>query len=363
MHPLISGNVVTGWPPARQGYPTTRGYCISAQGPHRKAARISSPLGRAARHRPLGAAAEPTIVEVVIKGAGGGRQVPPGPVLPGCRTSIRCSRLGRADPAAYRGLAMTGAWVDADRGLGSCIVMEMGGLVTWSAGAQPGRSRDLMGRRNADPHRKRRNGVAGRRGPGASGAVFDSGRRSGRVAPRRAVLAGTRSIDRSKSSSTRDRKPPRRSCLVLRRGRGFAPRSTQDRAFREAHREAMEATRPALGRSRAPHREADRSSRCARTGCEGGQGEPTTCQANLSRDHARSDRSPRRCRHDEAALRQCMQVHRDVRTRQKRGVSCLQRTSPLDAVDFGSLNERLKAEAHCRKGHAKWLEAMSARSD
>ena len=73
----------------------------------------------------------PTIVEVDRQGAGGRAALPARPVLPpaelrdgGARASRSTAR--RAARCSMEGIALTGAWVDKERGLLSLIALEMG---------------------------------------------------------------------------------------------------------------------------------------------------------------------------------------------------------------------------------------------
>ena len=66
--------------------------------------------------------------------------------------------------------------------------------------------------------------------------------------------------------------------------------------------------------------------------------------------------SPMQCMMKEICA-QCLQTHRDPRTGKTSLVfSCFNQDQPLDAVDFGSLNERLKQNALQEKLTAQWLE-------
>ena len=72
------------------------------------------------------------------------------------------------------GLALTGAWVDKDKGLLSMIVLEMGGSSDLCAMLEPGEPVIVHGPdRHADRDRARRDRRAGRRRPRQCRAVLD----------------------------------------------------------------------------------------------------------------------------------------------------------------------------------------------
>ena len=72
------------------------------------------------------------------------------------------------------GLALTGAWVDANAGLVSTIVLEMGGSSRLVRTAQAGRAGRPDGAdRHPDAHRRERDRDPRRRRPGQRGAVLD----------------------------------------------------------------------------------------------------------------------------------------------------------------------------------------------
>src|SRR5690606_6242282 len=86
----------------------------------------------------------PTIVEVVVRAPQAARNFAPGEFY---RLQNYETRAARVDGTilAMEGLAMTGAWVDPDRGLVSVIALEMGGSSDLCALLQPGEPVVLMG--------------------------------------------------------------------------------------------------------------------------------------------------------------------------------------------------------------------------
>src|SRR4029453_17789079 len=128
LHPSFHGNVVKAMASAKQGYPI-----------------VSRLLGRVA---PASASSDaaflahlndefratlvrverltPTIVEVVVRAPAAARRFRPGQFYR-LQNFETLARGVDGTCLAMEGLALTGAWVDAERGLVSTIVLEMGG--------------------------------------------------------------------------------------------------------------------------------------------------------------------------------------------------------------------------------------------
>jgi NAD(P)H-flavin reductase len=86
----------------------------------------------------------PTIVEVVVRAPAAARRFRPGSSTV-CRISRRSHGASTGLVSPWRALALTGAWVDAERGLVSTIVLEMGGSSDLCALLSPGEPVILMG--------------------------------------------------------------------------------------------------------------------------------------------------------------------------------------------------------------------------
>src|SRR4029079_12239214 len=86
----------------------------------------------------------PTIVEVVVRAPAAARRFRPGQFY---RLQNFDAQAPLADGTrmSMEGLALTGAWVDRERGLVSTIVLEMGGSSDLCAQLQPGEPVVLMG--------------------------------------------------------------------------------------------------------------------------------------------------------------------------------------------------------------------------
>ncbi len=146
LHPSFAGNVVKAMGSAKQGFPV-----------------VSRVLAKTAPHSPLPDAGffarldgdllatvhevirlTPTIVEVIVHAPQAARRFLPGQFYRLQNFEALARREGNTT-LAMEGLAMTGAWVDRERGLVSTIVLEMGGSSDLCALLKPGEPVILMG--------------------------------------------------------------------------------------------------------------------------------------------------------------------------------------------------------------------------
>ena len=119
----------------------------------------------------------PTIVEVVVRAPGRGAALPARPVLPAAELRAPQRRTwtdGHVAALMMEGLALTGAWVDAEQGLLSLIVLEMGVSSRLCAYLQPGEPVVVMGPTGTPTEIPGgRDGAARRRRPRQRGALLD----------------------------------------------------------------------------------------------------------------------------------------------------------------------------------------------
>src|SRR5207237_8111214 len=140
------GNVVKAMGSARQGYPVVSRVlaqrpAAAAEGDAAFLARLNRGL-RAVVHevRRL----TPTIVEVVLRAPIAARRFQPGQFYR-MQNYERFALRVPGTTLAMEGLALTGAWVDHERGLISVIALEMGGSGDLLAYLRPGEPVVLMG--------------------------------------------------------------------------------------------------------------------------------------------------------------------------------------------------------------------------
>ena len=364
LHPSYFGNVVKALASARQGYPVVSRALAkkSPQSERTPAEFFASLAGQLLATVHKVERLTPTIVEVVVKAPLAARKFRPGQFyrLQNFETlSPVVVASGAPTRFQMEGLAMTGAWVDRDRGLVSTVVLEMGGSSDLCAMLQPGEPIILMGPTGSPTHIASGETVI-LAGGGLGNAVPVLDRR--RVS--RARLQGAlfrrlqKVIDRYKDAESEaaadvvvwccDEEP------------GFKPTRDQDRSFVGNIVQAMDAyAQGALGTISIRMKDA---SRLVAIGSDRMMAAVARARHDILKDHLRpqhiaigSINSPMQCMLKEICA-QCLQPHRDPRTGKKTYVfSCFNQDQDLDSVDFGALSERLKQNSLQEKLTSQWI--------
>ena len=364
LHPSYFGNVVKALGSARQGYPV-----------------ISRTLAKRAPQVPMSAAVffaslagqllatvhkverlTPTIVEVVVKAPLAARKFRPGQFyrLQNFETlSPVVTTAGSATRLQMEGLAMTGAWVDRERGLVSTVVLEMGGSSDLCAMLKPGEPVILMGP-TGSPTRVAAGETVILVGGGLGNAVlFSIGAAFRELGSKLLYFAGYKKvIDRYKVAEIEaaadvvvwccDEEP------------GFKPTRGQDRTFVGNIVQAMDAyAQGRLGPQPIRMQDADR---LIAIGSDRMMAAVARARHDVLKDYLRPEHfaigsinSPMQCMLKEICA-QCLQPHRDPRTGKKSYVfSCFDQDQDLDSVDFGALSERLKQNSLQEKITSQWI--------
>ena len=360
VHPSYFGNVVKAMGSAKQGYPIVSRVlnskpAVSSVSRDKFFGHLSDLLN-ATVHKVE--RLTPTIVEVVIHAPLAARKFRPGqfyrlqnfetlaPVIDGTRMQME-------------GLAMTGAWVDRDKGLVSIIALEMGGSSDLCAMLKPGEPVILMG-----PTGTPTEIVAGETvvlcGGGLGNAVLFSIGAGFRAAGSKVLyFAGYKKvIDRYKVADIENAADAVIWCCD--EEPGFEPRRPQDRSFVGNIVQAMDAY--AEGRLGAPSIRLDDADRLIAIGSDRMMAGVAKARHDVLKPHLKprhfavgSINSPMQCMMKEICA-QCLQPHRDPVTGETSYVfSCFNQDQPLDSVDFKGLHERLKQNSLAEKLSAGWL--------
>ena len=260
-------------------------------------------------------------------------------------------------------MALTGAWVDPERGLLGTIVLEMGGSSRLCAALVPGEPIVLMG-----PTGQPTEIVGGETvllcGGGLGNAVLFSIARAFKALGGRVLyFAGYR---RGEDLFKRDDIERWTDQIVWCTDTGgeIAPSRSQDRHFRGNIVDAMHAyASGGLGEPPAiPFREVARivaigsdGMMNAVRGARHGALAPLLDPRHLA---IGSINSPMQCMMKEVCA-QCLQKLRDPRTGEERVVfTCFNQDQDLDAVDFRNLRARLRANSMQEKLSSAWLDEM-----
>ena len=376
-HPVYAGNVVRAMASAKDGYP----YIVDL---FRNEIDRLDPAGQAERDaafdRFIGHLDDQlsvrvtevrrltsNIVEVVARAPIQSRHFEPGQFY---RVQNYESHATRVDgiPLASEGMALTGAWVDKERGLISVIVLEMGASSRLCATWQPGDPLVLMGPTGA-PTDIPSNETVLLAGGGLGNAVLFSIGRALRAAGSRVLyFAGYKTpgdvykVDEIEAAADT-------VIWTVDPGPGvelMETRRPQDRAFVGNIVEAMVAyAEGKLGETPLAMGDVDRiiaigsdrmmaAVKAARHG---------VLKPYLKENHVAlgSINSPMQCMMKEVCA-QCLCRHEDPETGEERFVfTCFEQDQPLDAVDFQHLSSRLRQNSVQEKLANRWLDVLLER--
>ncbi|HTG97176.1 MAG TPA: FAD-dependent oxidoreductase, partial [Burkholderiales bacterium] len=361
LHPSYFGNVVKAMGSAKQGYPVVSKVlslrpASSSQDDAAFLARLNRDL-RAVVHevRRL----TPTIVEVVLRAPVAARRFEPGQFYRMQNFEALALKVP-GTTLAMEGLALTGAWVDREKGLISVIALEMGGSADLLAYLQPGEPVVLLGPTGTPteiPHGETVTLVGG----GLGNAVLFSIGRALRAAGSKVIyFAGYKHLaDRYRVDDIEAASDVVVWCCD--EAPGFQPRRAQDRAFVGNIVQAMQAyASGALGAQPIPYSATDRiiaigSDRMMAAVAQARHG---VLKKFLKEKHTAigSINSPMQCMMKEICA-QCLQPHVDPATGKTTYVfSCFNQDQPLDQVDFAALAQRLAQNGVQEKLTALWID-------
>jgi NADPH-dependent glutamate synthase beta subunit-like oxidoreductase/NAD(P)H-flavin reductase len=361
LHPSYFGNVVKAMGSAKQGYPT-----VSRVLAGRKAA-SSLPDNQFLNNlnRDLRAVVHevkrltPTIVEVVLRAPVAARRFQPGQFYRMQNFETFALHVP-GTTLAMEGLALTGAWVDREKGLISVIALEMGGSADLLAYLQPGEPVILMGPTGTPTEIPAGETVVLAGGGLGNAVLFSIGRALRNAGSKVLYFAGYRTMgDRYRIEDIEASADVVVWCSD--QAPGFTPRRPQDRAFVGNIVQAMQAyASGALGTQEIPFTGTDRiiaigSDRMMAAVASARHG---VLQPYLKPTHAAigSINSPMQCMMKEICA-QCLQPHVDPATGKTTYVfSCFNQDQPLDQVDFRALAQRLAQNSVQEKLTALWID-------
>ncbi|HEY5677710.1 MAG TPA: pyridine nucleotide-disulfide oxidoreductase, partial [Myxococcales bacterium] len=372
-HPVYAGSVVKAMASAKDGYPhicalftrqLSRADGSAQPAWDRLSARLREDL--AARVHEV-KRLTPTIVEVVIHAPAAARGFQPGQFYrlqnyESLAAEVEGTRL------TMEGLALTGAWVDRERGLLSLIVLEMGSSSRLVAALRPGEPVVVMGPTGAPSTIPRGEDVV-LCGGGLGNAVLFSISRALRDNGCRVVyFAGYK---HAQDIFKRDEIEEATDVVVWSVDKGSKPpqpRRPQDRAFSGNMVEAMVAyATGALGEPPVPFTNVRRiiaigSDRMMAAVARARHAE---LKSLLPPDHVgiASINSPMQCMMKEICA-QCLCKHRDPATGKESFVfSCFDQDQPMDVMDWEHLRMRLRGNSLQEKLSALWLEYLLERTE
>ncbi len=379
-HPRYNGNVVKAMASAKHGYPHVVRLFedeIAALDPAAQPAREARWQAMVARlDDQLLARVErvvrltPTIVEVIVRAPAAARHFHPGQfyrlqnyerLSPHVRTN------GHRAALLMEGIALTGAWVDAEQGLLSLITLEMGVSSRLCAYLQPGEPVVVMGPTGTPTEIPEHDSVL-LAGGGLGNAVLFSIARALKARGNRVLyFAGYRNgadlFKREEIEGATDQ-----VIWATDQGEPIEPARPQDAHVRGNIVEAMVAyAEGRLGTPRVPLAEvsriiaigSDRMMNAVRLARHGAL-KPYLNPAHVG---IGSINSPMQCMMKEVCA-QCLQRHVDpVTGREEFIFSCYNQDQDLDRVDFANLQARLRQNSVQEKISNLWFEHLLDRAD
>ncbi|MBP6382068.1 MAG: FAD-dependent oxidoreductase [Pseudomonadales bacterium] len=361
VHPSYFGNVVKAMASAKQGFPVVS-RVLAGRAPASDATRerffaeLSTQL-LATVHKVE--RLTPTIVEVTLHAPLAARKFQPGQFYR-LQNFETLAPLVNGTRLQMEGLAMTGAWVDPERGLVSVIALEMGGSSSLCAMLQPGEPVILMGPTGAPTHITGDETVVLCGGGLGNAVLFSIGAALRAAGSKVLYFAGYKKVeDRYKVADIENAADVIVWCCD--EEPGFTPGRPQDRSFVGNIVQAMDAyAEGLLGECTIRLEDGDR---IIAIGSDRMMAGVARARHEVLKEHLKphhfaigSINSPMQCMMKEICA-QCLQPHRDPVTGETSYVfSCFNQDQPLDCVDWKVLNERLRQNSLAEKLSAKWLK-------
>ena len=360
LHPSYSGNVVKAMGSAKQGYPVlskvlSQVTAAAKENNQEFLARLGNDL-RATIHQVV--RLTPNIVEVIVKAPAAARSFQPGQFYRLQNYETHAAQID-GTRMVMEGLALTGAWVDAEQGLLSTIVLEMGGSSQLCTMLKPGEPVVLMGP-TGTPTEIAPGEIVLLAGGGLGNAVLFSIGKAFRSAGSKVLyFAGYKKmIDRYKVDDIEMAADVVIWCSD--EAPGFIPNRPQDRTYVGNIVQAIKAY--ASGELGQPDIAVNQVDRIIAIGSDRMMAAVAAARHNELKPYMKPDHhafgsinSPMQCMMKEICG-QCIQEHFDISTGEKTYVfSCFNQDQRLDCVNFPGLNARLKQNTVQEKLTAQWI--------
>ena len=372
-HPYYAGSVVKAMASAKDGHPH-----VTALFPEVRSLERSTQPARDAQLRALFAKLDDellaevvavnrltqTIVEVVVRAPMAAKKFQPGQFYR-LQNYESSAEIVDGTRLAMEGLALTGAWIDVEKGLLGTIVLEMGGSSRLCAALRPGERIVLMGPTGTPTEIAAEETVLLCGGGLGNAVLFSIARAFKAMGSKVLYFAGyKRGEDLFKQDDIEAYTDQIVWCTDT--GASIAPRRPQDSHYRGNIVQAMVAYgKGELGEVRHPLRTVNRiiaigSDRMMHAVQQARQ---TVLRPMLDPRHLAigSINSPMQCMMKEVCA-QCLQKQRDPETGKEYVVfSCFNQDQELDRVDFAHLRQRLRANSMQEKLSNAWLDHLLAK--
>jgi NADPH-dependent glutamate synthase beta subunit-like oxidoreductase/NAD(P)H-flavin reductase len=359
LHPSFAGNVVKAMASARQGYPVINRQLVKNPPSATPGKELVEQLDHGLRARVVEVIRlTPNIIEIVVHAPLAARAFKPGQFFRLQNFEANAKR-GDDTVLGMEGQALTGAWVDVEKGLVATIVLEMGGSSSLCELLQPGEHVILMGPTGAATETPGDETVVLVGGGLGNAVLFSIGqafRAAGSKVLYFAAYKGTGDryhIDNIEAAADTivwccDEAP------------GFQPGRAGDKAFIGNVVEAMAAY--AGGQLGAAPISMKDAQRMLVIGSDVMMKAVTDARHGILKQHLDpahtaigSINSPMQCMMKEICA-QCLQLHKDPETGEETIIfSCFNQDQKLDHVVFPALKQRLLQNAVQEKLTRKWI--------
>ena len=360
LHPSFAGNVVKAMGGAKQGYPVLTRTMEKLPAARRSPADIlaeanakwRAKVGRVDR-------LTPTIVVVVVEAPAAARNFEPGQFY---RLQNYEARSKKVDGTllTMEGLALTGAWVDKDKGLLSLITLEMGGSSDLCALLEPGEPVIVMGPTGTPTEIEPGETVVLAGGGLGNAVLFSIGQAFRKAGSKVLYFAGYKKpSDRYKVEEIEAAADV--VVWACDEAPGFEVDRPQDKSVVANIVEAMRRYAAGeLGEQPISFEDADR---IVAIGSDGMMNAVRLARHGVLKPWLKaghkalgSINSPMQCMMKEICA-QCLQLHKDPVTGKESVVfSCFNQDQELDRVDFACLRQRLRQNGVQEKIGALWID-------
>jgi NAD(P)H-flavin reductase len=369
VHPSYFGNVVKAMGSAKQGYPVVSRVLNSRAATSPIATeqffkKLSNQLG-ATVHKVE--RLTPTIVEVVVRAPAAAENFEPGQFFRLQNLEAYAPVVG-GSPLLIEPLALTGAWVDARKGLLSMIALELGGSSRLCGVLKPGEPVLAMGPTGSATELPRDSVVMLCGGGLGNAVLFSIGRKARRLGNRVIYFAGYK---KAEDLYKREELEAAADILVLSvdHGSTIPSRRPGDKEFVGNIVEAIVAY--GSGRLGSPEIPLSTVERVIAIGSDRMMAAVARARHGvlapfLKPDHIGigSINSPMQCMMKEVCA-QCLQRHIDPATGQEKEIvfSCFNQDQKLDEMDWENLAARLRQNTVSEKLTNLWIERLLAIED
>ncbi len=360
LHPSFAGNVVKAMGGAKQGYPVLTRAMEKLAPSKRTPAEILAEANRDWRARVVRVdRLTPTIIEVVVEAPAAARNFEPGQFYRLQNYEAHSQKV-EGTLLTMEGLALTGAWVDKEKGLLSMITLEMGGSSDLCAQLKPGEPVIVMGPTGAPTEIEPGETVVLVGGGLGNAVLFSIGQAFRKAGSKVLYFAGYKKvIDRYKVEEIEAAADVVVWCCD--EAPGFTANRPQDKWLVGNIVEAMrQYASGELGEQPIPYSNADR---IVAIGSDGMMNAVRLARRAVLKPFLKpthkafgSINSPMQCMMKEICA-QCLQLHKDPVTGKETVVfSCFNQDQELDQVDFANLRQRLRQNGVQERVAAQWID-------